>query len=152
MALITRKFQSRVELDFFLTGGIIGGTKMPGRRIYGLDGRTLIFTAPAATVTFASVPVGTQMWLLFPDIKAQIEAAAATLRVTLVDGRIAINLATLTGTPIEMSAAGTANTIFGFSNSVATAGTFYAPPAGMAPALVSFSPDWDGYVVITDEP
>lgn len=76
MALRVRKIGGIEELNAFLRGGIIGGADIR-RGVYGLDGLTLVFSAPAATVTFATVPPSTQIALSAKEILTQIEAVVA---------------------------------------------------------------------------
>ena len=140
------------DLEHFLLGGIMGAVVVknsPG--ISGLVGKTLNFTAPVGVVTFVApdpLPV-------FDDVneslKLRIETDVAALRVTFPGGRLAINLA-VPGTGVALANTGTANPLLGFSTATATAGTYYNPPGGGAPELVSVGQIGDGYLqVITDE-
>jgi len=137
------------HLDHFLLGGIVGGVVVRnGPGIYGLEGRTLIFTAPVGVVTFAPA-VGEAMTPL--AIKAQIEADIPALLVTFIEGSLAINLAA-PALGIALSPAGTANPYLGFDTLAATEGTYYNPPGGGVPELVSIKQISGGFIqVITDE-
>jgi hypothetical protein len=134
-----QKFQDITLLQHFLNGGIIG-SEMPKNQPpaapgwYNITGLTLIFTSPsAATVTFinSSSPNYPPTLLQFADVKAQIQAALATVNVIAVGGRFAI----IENTPtsgVAISAAGTSNGRFGFDVANPTAGKVLVPP-GVTP-------------------
>jgi hypothetical protein len=145
-----RKFLRLDDVQFFLNGAIvggsfnrsgvsgIGGTPMP-LGLVGLIGKTLVFTAPAITVTFTTADgvggsaepgVGTnpdKYTLFFKDIKLQIEAAAATLLV-IADGDQKLIIVEKTPTSgVTLNKTGTANSVLGFDNQNPTAGKVYTP-------------------------
>ncbi|MHB8815791.1 MAG: hypothetical protein ACYDAE_21370 [Steroidobacteraceae bacterium] len=148
------KFRRIEDVLNFLNGGIVGGStnrsnagggvpagNMNG--IYGLVGKTLIFTSPAAaTVTFvaasgaggSAAPPGTNPdpnTLMFKDIAAQIAAALPTVKVTLTPDQQLCILETTPAMGVAIAAAGTANSLLGFDTSAATIGKLY-PPAAVA--------------------
>ena len=125
------------QLNHFLQGGILGG-RVVGRTFYRIHGKTLIFTNPIGTVTFAAPGGSQEVPLTIQDIKAQIELAIVTLRVTYVEGYLGINRA-IPSVGVVLSAAGTANTILGFSDSAVTTGKFFNQPGGGVPEFVTLS-------------
>ena len=136
-------------LKHFLQGGILGGMILGNNAGYYLDAKTLNFTAPAGAVVFAAAHPTAPLTPL--EIKAQIEAAIAALRVTFPGGSIGINLAA-PAVGVVLANTGTANTTLGFGSAVPTTGVFYNPPGGGAPELVSVNQIGDGYLqVITEE-
>ncbi len=136
-----RKFRTIDEVQNFLNGAVQSGSKVnsaqgppsnnaPG--ITGLVGLTLIFDAPGptGTVTFTASTGSNPnpSTLLFSDIKAQIEAAIVTLRVTTFDGYLSIQEVTPTnGVTVDKS--GTANMLLGFDTSINSVAKFYKPVA-----------------------
>ena len=54
--LVTRTFPNVPAMDLFLKGGIQAGSQVKDKlvkgKLFGLDGLTLVFTTPSATVTF----------------------------------------------------------------------------------------------------
>lgn len=154
MALRVRKVAELDEVNTFLRGGIVGGKDIrPG--IYGLHGLTLIFTSPAATVTFATTPAGSQEKLTARQILDQINAVGALSGYARTDGSGKLTIESPTGaTAVVLGAAGTANAFFGFNTDGATTGIVFAVPGGNAPALVALSMDAQGsgtYILLTDE-
>jgi hypothetical protein len=151
--LRVRKFSSTEDVNFFLAGGITGGSLM--KAVPGLVGRTLIFTKPsAATVTFVAGADTTGQTLSPLEIQTQIQAAIATVRAGRVgyDGHLSLmELNPTSG--VAISAAGTANALLGFSSSAETAGKLVAPPGGSVPALVTmyFDPVSNSHAVVTQE-
>lgn len=151
-----RKFTEVFEAETFLNGGVLGG-KVEGARdggtpanlgvgIDGLVGKTLKFSSPSAvTVTFvaatgvggsAEAGVGTNpnaQVLLFKDIKLQVEAAMASMRVHNMGGRLVFIEATPTS-GVVIDHTGTASRLLGFDQAVDTVGKLYnAPPSTTVP-------------------
>jgi hypothetical protein len=150
-----RKFLRLDDLQFFLNGGIVGGTfnksqgggsPAPlGIGLNGLVGKTVVFTSPSAvTVTFglssgtyggvpgSNVPPGTNPdpnTLIFQDIKAQIQAAIPAVLVAAdADGHL-VFVEVTPASGVALSNTGTANGILGFSSTGADVGKFYSPAA-----------------------
>jgi hypothetical protein len=145
-----RKFSQTFEVETFLNGGIVagpvkgsefGGTSANlGQGIFGLVGKTLKFTVPAVTtVTFvqssgaggsAEPGVGANPnpdVLLFKDIKLQVQAAIAAVKVLNMNGVLVFIEATPTlGVTIDNT--GTANPLLGLDKDGTTVGKLYAPP------------------------
>lgn len=155
------KFRRIEEVQTFLNGGIVGGSINKaqgggtpanlGAGINGLVGKTLIFSSPsAATITFVTADgaggsaqpgVGTnpdKYTLLFKDLKLQIEAGLATVKVTLSpDQQLVITEAT-PANGVAVTAAGTANQALGFDSENATVGKFYKPAAAASPPVAPY--------------
>jgi hypothetical protein len=145
-----RKFTELFELQTFLNGGLIlgkvegavaGGSQAGiGAGIDNLVGKTLKFLSPAVvTVTFVTADgvggsaepgVGTnpnKFTLLFKDIKLQVEAAIAAVKVTSFLGRIVLTEAT-PASGVSLDKTGTSNAQLGVDSAVNTTGKFYNPP------------------------
>lgn len=156
-ALKVRKFGSHNEVEFFLRGGLRSGAlpssgPVVDETIYGLNGKTLVFTTPAATVTF-SVTGGDQAGLSLKDVIAQIQAALGGSYVVGVQNRSLIVTAVTPGV-IVLSKNGTANPILGFDTTTDTTTKKYAAPTDAAPRLISidtFGPSESVLLVTTEE-
>ena len=147
------EFDVLKDMELFLQGGISGGKDVRNQQggvIFGLHNRTLIFTTPVATVTFAD-PTGAG--LTTQQVTAQIVAASATLRSFWREGRLHLLRTPGTNAAVVLSAAGTANSLFGFSNSAAATGTYYNGPSGATPRVVETNNKsrLDGYYVIVEQ-
>ncbi len=146
MSIRVYRFETSTDAEHFLNGGISGGAEIVhAGRVLGLHNKTLIFTSPAGTVTFSD-PTGAG--LSAGDIKSQIEAALATLKVTYHGYKIRIIRATPTA-PVVLSNTGTANPIFGFGSAVAATGVVFNPIGGAAPAIMTTeaNPNSDGWAI-----
>lgn len=154
MALRVRKVAELEEVNTFIRGGIIGGKDIR-RGVFGLDGLTLIFTSPAATVTFATTPPSSQIALSAAEILAQINAVGALTDYGRLDsaGRLVIEDPN-GATAVVLSDTGTANALLGFDASDDTTGVVYGTPGSGAPEIVSVSMDAQGsgtFILLTDE-
>lgn len=153
MAVRIYKFKDIVEMQHFLNGGVVGGQ---ANYVSGIVGKTLKLTLPSAkTVTFTAVGGGVngdQTALWFKDIKTQIETAANDVKVSLIDGKIAIIEATLSG-GVKVDKTGTATANFGFSTQNDTAGKVYnSPPSTTVPAWTfAYSGNDNSHIVFTLE-
>ena len=155
-ALRLRKFGSFEDLELFLRGGIQSGSvpnagpTSPLGVVYELNTKTLIFTTPATTVTFADT---TNAGLSLRQIIDQINANGtftATCVAKAVKGRIQI----VQKTPAAgiVMTGGTACAQLGFPAS--ESGTFYNPPSGAAPRMLSietFGPSESLMLLVTEE-
>jgi hypothetical protein len=152
MALLVRKVGDLIELNVLLRGGIFSGREIKAA-LYGLDGKTLVFTTPAATVTFDTNPEGSQQSLSLQDIVEQINATVGlTGYAKAFKSRIQLQKPT-GNAAVVLSGTGTANALLGFGDSTVT-GVVYAAPGGSAPALVSIESIQQtgaGYLVTTNE-
>jgi len=136
-SLKLRKFRSAAELEFFLNGGIAGGTPVLSG-VTGLVGQGLIFTSPSATCTFTAG--ADPLTLTFAEIKAQIEAQITGSRVIPVglEGRIGIIESTPTNGIALNSTGAVAKSLLGFPSAVAVAGKVYSYNSSFtAPCVVS---------------
>lgn len=165
--LRTHKFTDINEMEFFFQGGLLGSrtivpiagsgaTRSPGGGIAGLVGQTLTIQAPVASVTFvaATVPPGVSRdptMLMFSDIKAQIEAAAATIKVVQINGRIGIIEATPTNGITLNAVNETARALLGLPNNQAARTYKYSPLGIAVPALVQFNCLENTHIAITWE-
>jgi hypothetical protein len=144
-----RKFRTIDEVQTFLNGGVWSGSKVSqvgppsnqGPGVYGLVGLTLIFVGPGPTGTVTFVASSTSnpnpQVLLFSDIKAQIQAAIATLSVTTFDGYLSIQEVTPTN-GVTVSSTGTANSVLGFDTANNTVGKYYKPAAAASPPIAPY--------------
>lgn len=149
MALFIQKFGSREEAELFLQGGIIGGTSLVGvgqpkggRPLY-LHGETLIFTgANTDMVTFAATPANAQVPLSIDEVISQIGTQTTNgVLAKVFKGRLLLRDAGATpSAALGLSASSTALAKLGFEAGKAVSGTFYAPPEGAPPRLVSVGP------------
>lgn len=147
-ALKIRKFRNIETANLLLNGAIEGGAV--GGGVDQLVGKAITFTSPAGTKTFTQ---GTQYQgrLSFAEIKSQLEAAIATLRVLQLDGKIVFKHAT-PGTVVSLGAVNeAARVLLGLPNNEAISGTVYAPPSGAAPRTLQFEPQGDTIYVLTEE-
>lgn len=151
MSIRIIRCETNDDVEHLLNGGITGGREIVGREpVLGLHGLKLEFTNPAGDVTFSD-PTGAG---LFPkDIKAQIEAAQATLKVTFRNNRILLVMAALTSA-VKLNKTGTANAIFGFSNNSDTFGRIYGGPVGAAPKFLTLEANHSGggWAVVVELP
>lgn len=151
MSLHFFRFENSADVEHFLNGGITGGKEVVrGGNVLGLDGLTLVFNAPAGTVTFSD-PSGAG--LSPQEIKTEVETTIATLKVTFKDGRIRFIHAALSSA-VNLDLTGTANTLFGFSDATDTAGTRFNPFDGVAPRVLATeaNPNADGWAILVELP
>jgi len=153
MALRVRKVAEQEELNTLLRGGITGGRKLLSG-IFGLDGVTLVFSSPAATVTFATTPSSSQVALSAKEILDQINAVGALSGYAHTDqaGKLVIE-DPAGATAVVLGNTGTANAALGFSDGGATGVVFGGPGSG-APEVIALSPDAQGsgtFILLTDE-
>lgn len=150
MSLKVYEFDTTKEMEFFLQGGVRGGKVVVNQwgRLYGLHGKTLIFTTPAATITFSD-PTGAG--LTYEAISDQIRATATTLFVFWRDKIMHIQMATPTAA-VVVDKDGTANSTFGFSGAKDHAGQYFTGPSGSVPRLIEtgVKPRRDGFYVIVE--
>lgn len=134
------KFQTITELQYFLNGAVVGAIPPKNSQgpsgWYNLVGKTLVIGG--TTVTF-TVGVGPDPALLqLSDVKAQVEAAVATVLVTTVEQKLTILQKTPT-TGVTVHSTGTANTLLGFDISNDSVGKVFAPPGAASPIA---APSW----------
>lgn len=153
MALLVRKIGELDEVNALLRGGIFCGRSLLESPTYGLDGKTLVFNSPGATVTFATTLPGPQQALTIKQIIDQINAVPTLAGyASAFEGRLFI-IDPAAATAVELDNTGTANAILGF-DPAGVAGEIYNAPGGAPPALVDITPMQQvsgGYLVTTDE-
>jgi len=146
MALKLYKFKNVKEAELFLQGALVGKDISGG--VVGLVGLTLNFTTPLGSVTFATANRENDA-LLLKDIKAQVEAAIATLRVLSFEGRIVIIEASPTTGISVPSTNQVAKSLLGFDQNSAFVSKVYGVVPGTPPAWLSSSLGHDGMILIT---
>jgi hypothetical protein len=125
------KFKDVTEAQAFLNGAVIGSPVLANQVLAifrNIVGKT--FKIGATTVTFTvsgSPPDADNTALTFKEVKAQIEAAVATVRVSLNEGKLVIIEAT-PASGVTIDKVGTANTMLGFDTKANTVGKVYNPP------------------------
>jgi len=146
------QFGNLRRVGFVLNGGIAGGKRVinSGGKVLGLNGKTLIFTTPAGTVTFSDTG-GTG--LSMADIIAEIVGTGGLsgLKPGFSDGYLNVIETTPTN-GVVLAGTGTANAAFGFGKSTVT-GLVYDPPGGSAPRMVGgiqVRAQLDGYYVLVE--
>lgn len=131
------KFSNVFDLETYLNGGIVGGPTLGG--VIGLVGQTLTFTSPSFSCTF--VAGADPLTLNFAEIKAQIEAASALVRVFSVgeNGRLGIIEKSPSAGIALAAAAANAKLLLGFPYDKAVTGKVYAydPSGATTPCLVT---------------
>jgi hypothetical protein len=150
-----RRLRNLEAVENLLQGGISGGEFISP--LFDMDGKTLIFTSPAAaTVTFDTDPEGAQQGLTIRQIIDQIIAGTTAIQVKLIKGSgnsYGLMLVHDVATPsIITLGAGTANAQLGFVDS--QTGKIFNPPDGVAPRWLELdSPSKiDGaYIIATEE-
>lgn len=164
MALKTLRFEDYRMMDVFLRGGIVGGAQLPlstaqgpgapnsatKLAVFGLHGKTLKFTTPAVTVTFADA---SGVGLSPKEILAQINTALGVNYVARFSAeRLFIEDKDASGPVVLDGATSTARQVFGFPPATVT-GVVYAAPDGTAPRLIAYAPDnkMDGLVATVEE-
>ena len=170
MALQLRKYSNLKLVELILQGGIIGGAdivreasktatlvgsspQVTAQSGLFLHGKTLVFNAPSATVTFAATPANVQVPMTLPTAIAQIHTQTSNaVKVQLIDGKLAI-VDSDASAAVDLDETGTANSIFGFDSTGDTVGTLYNAPGGGAPELVEVmnTLNENTYLVVTNE-
>jgi len=143
-----RKIGSIFELNLFLNGGLLSSRKIGNLALYGLHGKTLEFTSPAGTVTFATPGSSLQEGLTLKEIVTQINAIHSGY------ARMYKEALVLSGpSPVVLDASSTALELLGFDKAGMT-GVAYGKPGDAAPALISVAADEhaaDTWVLVTEE-
>jgi len=148
------KFQELAKLEQHLNGAIRAG-RDPRKGYYGLVGTTLVFSKPSpATVTFvpgSSTP-NDPYFLSFEDVKTQIEAALAAVKV-YCDGPELVLIEAAPSSGVQITS-GTALPLLGFDQS-GVLGRVYNYPDGSSaatsPHWVSTFPIGNHYVLLVKE-
>ena len=147
----TYKFQDITKLQDHLNGALRGG-KDPRKGYWGLVGLQLKFKKPSVTtVTFLTVSGNPTSFLSFSDLKSQVEAAVAGLKV-FADGEQLVFIESTPSSGVELDAS-SALEVLGFS--AGEKSYVYAYPDGVgaavAPHYVSAYPVDGFHVLIVKE-
>jgi hypothetical protein len=143
--------KSEFEANHLLQGGIQFALPYKGNeRIFGLDTLTLVFSAPAGTVTFDDA---SGAGLLVKDVINQINDDVATLRAFVRDGVLYVREVAPSASVVLDLATSTAVAAFGLKTTGNLSGIYYAAPDGVAPRLISFADtgSMDGFTLLTEE-
>lgn len=144
--LFTEKFRSTAELNYFFKGGLTVGLN-PKSPPQGLVGKTITFSAPAASCTFTQPAASPDGQLTWQDIKSQLETQVAGLKVDALDEKSVFYQSS--GSAVALAAVNEpARTLLGFATNKAMAGKVLNAPGGSAPALASIDPD-GGSIYVT---
>lgn len=146
MAFKIYKFQDAAEMELFLNGALLGNDIRKGIAA-SLQGKTMVFTVPAAgTATFTDPPANGAYYTL-AEIKAKLEAASAGLVVSQKDGRLVLK--STTGVSISSTSTGLAE--FGFGPGAAVVAKVYGAPGAAAPSYVQAYGDAQGHILVVLE-
>lgn len=140
-AIKVYKFRDITEVQHKLDGGLLGGqVSFP---VYGLVGKVITFVLPtAAACTFVAGADATGLSLTFKEVKTQLEAAIANLRVVNFSGGVGGGIAagfihaSLGGAVTLASLNEPARALLGFANNTALTGKLFNPPGGAAPSFI----------------
>jgi hypothetical protein len=123
--------------------------------MYGLVGLKVTFANPAGSVTFVQ---GKDLsgFLLFSEIRGQIEASTPTLTVSVRDSCVVIEGKSPIPVSIGSPAAESARTLLGFdgsANGYVSGKVYGGPNATTLPRLVTITPSpvQESFVVVTEE-
>lgn len=140
-----QKYGTVSEANFKIRGGLIGGVKSSAP-FSGLIGETITFSNPVGACTFVA-GTGISGQLRFAEVKAQLEAAIANLKVETSDNAIAFLHAT-DGQIVSLAAlAEPARTTLGLPYNEAIAGVYLNPPDGVKPRYLEFVSEYGAIYV-----
>lgn len=145
--IVIKSFSSIVEANYWMKGAIDGGAN-PAGDFVGLVGQTITFTAPAGSCTFTQPTTTSSGMMKFIDVKTQLEAAIAGLKVDCVGSKLMF-YQTLGTTACAIGAVSEGGRVpLGLPKNVAVTGEVLTAPGGTKPALVSIVPA-NGTIYIT---
>ncbi len=148
--IVILKFSTITEANNWMKGAINGGAP-PSGDFAGLVGKTITFTSPAGSCTFtqpATTPTGL---MKFADVKTQLEAAIAGLKVDCEGSKLVFYLSS-GAAACALGAVNEGGRVpLGLPNNVALSGVLLDVPGGTAPALVSIVPEAGSIHVIYDK-
>ena len=148
-----QRIKTEFDANILLQGGIRFGIPLKGNeKFFGLDGLTLVFTAPSTTITFADPD---SLGLLVKDVIDQIDSdSASALRAFVRDSVFYVIQPTPSAAvSLNLAAPSTAAPNFGLKTTGTLTGIKYNPPDGVAPRLISFADTgvMDSFTLITEE-
>ena len=156
MALRILHLGRLAEANIKIRGGLIGAPQKLSKQgvvLTGLVGEDLTLTSPSGSHTFVAGALPGNA-LTFQEVKTQLEAAIASLRVGLVEKSIFLEHTTA-GTAVTMGAVDEpARAILGFSNptgGVVIAGQALNDVGGAEPNFVSHSESDGHHYFVIDE-
>lgn len=151
-SLKVRKFANPAEATLLLSGAIAFPVPRRGdEKVFNLHGKTLVFTAPSATVTFTDA---TNAGMSLKAIAAEINSDSTnTIKAQFVGDTMYLVQPSPSAAVNLNLATSTAAADLGMKTSGTIVGKFYAPPDGTAPRFVALapSPQGDSIVVVTEE-
>lgn len=129
MGIKVYKLNEIFEVEHFLNGGLTGIDISKG--VQGLAGLTITFTNPSFSWTFT--PGADPEFLRYLEIKAQLEAASASLKVKQFGGKIAFIEATPSTGVVLSGTQQTAKALLGFDYNTVSIGKVYGSPYDAIP-------------------
>jgi hypothetical protein len=153
--IVARKFGTLEELEIFMQAGIVGGLDLfkksagpGGQEVWGLDGKTIVFTTPSATVTLDTDPEGS--YLSIQDIISQIDTQTSNaVKPRLFRGRLVL----IEGTPtngLVVTGASTALDLLGFDKGGFTTKLLNSD-GSTTPYIISLQQTHDNYFFLVTE-
>lgn len=134
------KFKDIQDAQAFLNGALFGSPVFQNQRVpilRDIVGKTVNINGTLVTFVAAAVaPDGDASALLFKDVKTQVEAALATVRLFMSEGRVGIVQTTPT-TGVTITDVGTANDILGFDATGSSVAKVYTPSG-----ITAVAPCW----------
>jgi len=147
--IVIQKYGTVIEANFKMRGGIVGGVKI-SEVFSGLIGLTITFSNPAGACTFVA-GTGVSGQLRFTEVKAQMEAAIANLKVDTTDNAMFAFLHATDGQSVSLAALPEqARRILGLPFNEAIAGLWLGPPDGIKPRYLEFVSEY-GAVYVSAE-
>lgn len=149
--IVTVKFSTFVEANYWCKGAIFGNIEPAKGAIQGLVGQTITFTSPVGSCTFtqpAGQPAG---MMLFSDVKAQLEAAIAAIKVEILGNKLVF----YKGDGSAVCSMGAVNEggrlPLGLANNEAFTGVLISGPGGTKPTFVSYVTDSQAVYITYDK-
>lgn len=135
--MVIEKYPNYETANLAIQGGLCGGVRTD-QPFVGLVGEIVTFATPAGACTFTQ-PTGRVVGQMhFVDVKAQLEAAVANLRVFSIDNKLAFKHKT-PGSAVTLAALSEpARRVLGLDDNTAIAGRCLNGPSGAVPKFNSF--------------
>lgn len=137
--LVTVKFNSLAEANYWCAGAVVGAVR-PHGNFQNLVGKTITFTAPAGSCTFTQPTADAAGLMDFAAVQSQIQTAIANLKV-LANGENIVFLNSSGAAVTLASANEPARAALGLPNNAAIAGIVLNPPGGGVPTFVGLVPE-----------
>lgn len=149
MPLKMLKFRSIEEATVILNGGLIGGNA--NGYFTGLIGLTINFTLPLGSHTFTQPTTSPPGSMKLSEVKAQLEAAIANLKVRKVGDNIAFTHATPGSAVSIPSTDQAAKSILGFDRNTAIVGRVINGAGGSVPKFADMTVEGGVIYVMIEE-